>query len=125
MSQMHNPSHPGAILREDVLPALGLSVTDAADALGVTRIALSRVLNEHAAVSEEMALRLERWLGADNGGEASVWLAMQSQYNLWHARKAAASKIRRIKPAKIVHPAPPEHARAVRSADRDGKESAA
>lgn len=96
---MHNPSHPGEILREDVLPALGLSVTEAADALGVTRVALSRVLNGHAAVSSEMALRLEKWLGPDNGGDASVWLAMQSQYDLWHARKTSAKVIGRIKPA--------------------------
>ena len=49
MTRMHNPPHPGATLREDVLPALGLSVTDAASQLGVTRAALSRVLNERAA----------------------------------------------------------------------------
>lgn len=60
---MHNPPHPGATLREDVLPALELSVTDAARQLGVTRAALSRVLNERAAISPMMALRLEAWLG--------------------------------------------------------------
>ena len=58
MSRMHNPPHPGETLREDVLPALGLSVTDAAPALGVTRVALSRVINGRAAISPEMALRL-------------------------------------------------------------------
>lgn len=96
---MHNPAHPGDILREDILPALGLSVTEAADALGVNRVSLSRVLNGHAAISSEMALRLEKWLGPGNGPEAKTWLAMQAQYDLWHASKQAASKIRRIKQA--------------------------
>ena len=58
MSRMHNPPHPGEILREDVLPALGLTVTDAAAQLGVTRAAFSRVLNGRAAISPEMAVRL-------------------------------------------------------------------
>jgi addiction module HigA family antidote len=109
---MHNPSHPGATLREDVLPALGLSVTDAAQALGVTRVALSRVLNERAAISPEMALRIEKWLGPENGGEASVWVAQQAAYDLWHARKAAAAKIRQVKRAKIAKPLSGEHAAA-------------
>ena len=75
MSRMFNPPHPGATLREDVLPALGLTVTQAAQQLGVTRSALSRVLNEHAAISPEMALRIEAWLGIERGGRADVWLA--------------------------------------------------
>ena len=69
MSRMHNPPHPGETLREDVLPALGLTVTQAAAALGVTRAALSRVVNGKAALSPEMALRLERWLGAEHGAD--------------------------------------------------------
>jgi addiction module HigA family antidote len=83
---MFNPPHPGATLREDVLPALGLTVTQAAQQLGVTRSALSRVLNEHAAVSPEMALRIESWLGVERGGRADVWLAGQTSYDLWQAR---------------------------------------
>ena len=94
---MFNPPHPGETLREDVLPALGLSVTDAAIALGVTRASLSRVLNARAAVSAEMALRLEKWLGPDRGGAAHAWLAQQSAFDLWHARKASAVKIRQIR----------------------------
>lgn len=94
---MHNPPHPGEALREDVLPHLGLSVTVAARRLGVTRTALSRVLNGHAGISPEMALRLEKWLGPDNGGSASVWLAHQAAYDLWQIRKAAAPKISMIK----------------------------
>lgn len=95
MSRMHNPPHPGEILREDILPALGLTITDAADQLGVTRAALSRVLNGHAAISPEMALRIEQWLGVENGGRADVWLAEQVSYDLWQARKSFKSKVKR------------------------------
>ncbi|QID18815.1 HigA family addiction module antidote protein [Nitrogeniibacter mangrovi] len=88
MNAMHNPPHPGETLREDVLPELGLTVTDAARQLGVTRAALSRVLNGHAAISPEMALRLEGWLGVENGGRADVWVRQQAAYDLWKARQA-------------------------------------
>jgi antitoxin HigA-1 len=100
MTQMHNPPHPGETLREDVLPALGLSVTDAAAQLGVTRAAFSRVLNARAAISPEMALRLERWLGVDHGGRASVWLGMQTAYDLWQTQKSAKPALSKIKPVK-------------------------
>lgn len=100
MSIMHNPPHPGETLRDDVLPALALSVTDAASQLGVTRAALSRVLNARAAISPEMALRLERWLGVEHGGRASVWLGMQAAYDLWQAQKTSKTVINRIKPLK-------------------------
>jgi addiction module HigA family antidote len=101
MTEMHNPPHPGETLREDVLPALGLTVTEAAAQLGVTRAALSRVLNARAAISPEMALRIERWLGAERGGRAGLWLDMQSAYDLWHARKDAKAMLRAVRPAKI------------------------
>ena len=65
MTHMHNPPHPGETIREDILPALGLTVTEAAKQLGVTRATLSRVINEKAAISPEMALRLEGWLGVE------------------------------------------------------------
>ena len=95
MSRMHNPPHPGETLREDILPALGLNVTQAAAQLGVTRAALSRVLNGRAAISPEMALRLEEWLGVKNGGRADVWVAQQAAYDLWQARKAGVPRVRR------------------------------
>ena len=95
MSRMHNPPHPGGTLREDVLPALGLSITEAAKQLGVTRAALSRVLNEHAAISPEMALRLEGWLGVENGGRADLWIVEQAAYDLWQVRKAGTPKVQR------------------------------
>jgi addiction module HigA family antidote len=88
---MHNPPHPGEILRDDVLPALDLSVTAAARELGVTRAALSRVLHGHAGISPEMALRIERWLGVERGGRAEVWAGMQLDYDLWRARHSKAA----------------------------------
>ena len=91
---MHNPPHPGFTLRDDVLPALNLTVTAAAEQLGVTRPALSRVLNGKAAISPEMALRIEAWLGVKNGGSASLWLAQQSAYDLWKARKSIKPKVK-------------------------------
>jgi addiction module HigA family antidote len=83
---MYNPPHPGETLREDILPALGLTVTEAAEQLGVARPSLSRVLNCHAAISPEMAIRIEKWLGIANGGRADLWLAEQTSYDLWQAR---------------------------------------
>ena len=88
---MHNPPHPGELLRDEVLPALGLSVTAAARELGVTRAALSRVLHGHASISPEMALRIERWLGVERGGRAEVWAGMQLDYDLWRARQGKAA----------------------------------
>ena len=85
MTRMFNPPHPGLTLRDDVLPALGLSVTQAAEQLGVSRVTLSRVLNGRAAVSPEMALRIEAWLGVERGGDARVWLGEQSAYDVWQA----------------------------------------
>ncbi len=87
MNSMFNPPHPGALLREDVLPAMGLTVTDAADQIGVTRPALSRLLNERSGISTEMALKIEDWLGVDRGGRADVWLEMQLKHDLWQARQ--------------------------------------
>ena len=90
MTTMHNPPHPGETLREDVLPALGLTVTEAAAQLGVTRAALSRVLNGRAAISPEMALRLEGWLGVE-----------KRRPGRWMAR--AASRVRPLESAHGRH----------------------
>lgn len=95
MTRMYNPPHPGETIRDDILPALGLTVTDAAVQLGVTRAALSRVLNGRAGISPEMALRIEGWLGLENGGRADVWIAQQAAYDLWKARCAGAPKVQR------------------------------
>jgi len=83
--KMHNPPHPGESIREDCLAPLGLSVTDAAKGLGVTRKALSELLNGHSGVSPEMAIRLEKagW------STAETWLRMQLQCDLWQAQQKA------------------------------------
>jgi addiction module HigA family antidote len=90
MTRMHNPPHPGEILKEDVLPDLGLTVTDAADQLGVSRVTLSRMINGNAAISAEMAIRLAQWLG----GNPETWLRAQVQYDLWHAEKGSKIKVK-------------------------------
>ena len=90
MKIMFRPPHPGETLREDVLPEMGLTVTGAAKEIGVSRVALSRVLNGRAAISPEMALRLEAWLGVENGGSAEIWLGQQVAYDLWQARQKVA-----------------------------------
>jgi addiction module HigA family antidote len=95
MSGMHNPPHPGETLRDDILPALGLTVTEAARQLGVTRSALSRVLNGRAAISPDMALRLEAWLSEECGGRAEVWLTQQMAYDIWSARQKPRPTIAR------------------------------
>ena len=94
MSKIHSPPYPGETLREDILPALGLSVTEAAEQLGVARPSLSRVLNGRAAISPEMALRIEKWLGEENGGRADLWLAEQTAYDLWQARVKFKAKVK-------------------------------
>jgi len=98
---MHNPPHPGLTLRDDVLPALGLSVTDAAKQLGVARVTLSRVLNGHAAISPEMALRIEAWLGVERGGEARLWLAEQTAYDMWQAEQRIKATPLHVQPAPV------------------------
>ena len=95
MGRMFNPPHPGESLKEDILPALGLTVTEAAHQLGVTRTALSRVLNGRAGISPEMARRIEAWLGNDRGGRADLWLGMQLDYDLWQAEQKPAPKVKR------------------------------
>ena len=94
MTKMYNPPHPGLTLKEDILPALELTVTEASEQLGVTRAAFSRVINGKAGISPEMALRLEAWLGEKNGGNASVWLALQAAYDLWQVRKSGLPKVK-------------------------------
>ena len=81
---MHNPPHPGEIIKELCLDPLGLSVTEAADALGVSRKTLSAILNGRAGISPEMAVRLS--IAFDTSAES--WLNQQSQYELWHAEQA-------------------------------------
>ena len=83
---MYNPPHPGSVLREYLG---GLPVTVAAEHLGISRVALSRVLNGHAGISADLALRLADALGTS----ADFWLSMQSKYDLWQAAKSRRKKI--------------------------------
>ena len=86
------PVHPGEILRDDVLPALRLSVTDAAKQLGIARQTLHRILAERAAVTPEMAVRLGKFCGNGPG----LWLRLQQTYDLWHAERRLAGAVARI-----------------------------
>lgn len=81
MSRMHNPAHPGEVLREWIPEKM--TVTVAAEQLGVSRVMLSKILNGHAGVSAEMALRLAAWLGTS----PEVWLEMQTAWDLWQAEQ--------------------------------------
>ncbi|CAQ84705.1 similar to virulence-associated protein and proteic killer activ protein [Photorhabdus asymbiotica] len=98
---MYNPAHPGFVLRE----YLGdIAVTDAAKSLGITRAALSRILNSNAGISADMALRLEAALGT----RAEMWTEMQSQYELWIASQHKRPEIKPMEypvcsAAEIIH----------------------
>ena len=85
----HPPTHPGAVLRNTVLPALGMSVTDVARHLRVTRQQVHRILSEQAGISPEMALRLGKFCG--NGPD--LWLNMQKAYDVWQARRRIGREI--------------------------------
>jgi len=95
MTMMHHPPHPGEMLRDEVIAELGLSVTDAAERLAMSRVALSRVLNGKAAISPDLAVRLEQ-AGAST---ARAWLAMQANYDLWRARQHDQPPVRPLQDA--------------------------
>ena len=99
MARKFTPPHPGLTLRDDVLPALGLTVTQAAQQLDVSRVTLSRVLNGRAAISPEMALRIEAWLGVERGGDARVWMAEQSAFDMWQAAERFKATPMQVQPA--------------------------
>ena len=93
---MQNPPHPGEIVRAECLDPLGLTVTRAAEGLGVTRQALSDLVNGHAGISVEMAIRLSKAFGSS----PETWLGMQMAYDLWQARGRADSlTVERFAPA--------------------------
>jgi addiction module HigA family antidote len=81
--KMHNPPHPGEVLRQLCLEPTSLTVTDAARSLGVSRKALSSIVNGHTGISPEMAIRLSIAFNTS----AESWLNQQLQYDLWHAEK--------------------------------------
>ena len=82
---MYNPPHPGEIVKYECLEPLGLTVTRAAEGLGVTRQALSNLLNEKSGMSVDMALRLSQAFGST----PETWLRLQMAYDLWQAREQA------------------------------------
>jgi antitoxin HigA-1 len=86
------PTHPGAILRNDVLPAIDMPITKIAKALGVSRQQFHRILAETMPVSVDMALRLGKFFG--NGPD--LWLRMQTTWDLWHARRDLGDELARI-----------------------------
>ena len=86
------PIHPGKILREDVLPELRLTVSEAAKQLGVTRQTLHRVLAESHSVTPEMAVRLGKFCG--NGPE--LWSRLQADYDVWHASRRLRAEVAKI-----------------------------
>ncbi|MDD2055029.1 HigA family addiction module antitoxin [Pseudomonas putida] len=88
---MFNPPHPGEILREEVIPGLGTTVTEFARHLGFARETLSRILHGHAPVSPDLAVRLER-AGISS---ARVWLGIQVDYDLWQAEQREQPPIER------------------------------
>ena len=88
MSRMHNPAHPGEVLRGWIPD--GMTVTTAAKELQVSRVTLSKVLNGKGGVTAGMALRLSAWLGTT----PDVWLGMQTQWDLWQAEQQPSPKIR-------------------------------
>jgi addiction module HigA family antidote len=92
-TRMYNPPHPGEVLQDTVLAQGRITVSEFAKKLGVSRVALSRVVNARAAVSADMALRLAAALG----GSAESWLQMQAAYDLWRAAKRRRPKIQLLK----------------------------
>jgi addiction module HigA family antidote len=92
------PTHPGEILREDFMPDYGLTVTELATALGVSRQTVNELLRERRAVSPEMALRLSRLFG----NSAEFWLNLQRAIDLWDAEAAIKDDVRRIKPLRVA-----------------------
>jgi addiction module HigA family antidote len=94
MGRMFNPPHPGETIREDILPELGITLTEAARQLGISRVTLSRLAHGQSGISADMARRLEAWLGGPKTGpSAESWLRMQADYDLWRAMQKPAPKV--------------------------------
>ena len=88
---MHEPLHPGEIVKDTLIDGAGLSVTEAASKLGISRTALSRLLNGHAGISPEMALRLSKLLSTS----IEIWINIQAQYDMWEiSNKAKKIKVK-------------------------------
>lgn len=91
MSRMHNPAHPGEVLREWIPE--DMTVTTAAEQLGVSRVTLSKILNSKAGITADMALRLSAWLNTS----PEVWLEMQAAWDLWQAEQRGSPNVAPIR----------------------------
>jgi len=91
-SKKRKPTHPGAVLRDDVLPELGMTQVEIAEALGVSRRTISQILNERRPITADMAIRLAKFLG----GSAESWLNMQQALDLWHLEQEKAKEYAHI-----------------------------
>jgi addiction module HigA family antidote len=93
---MHNPPHPGEVIKRQCLEPLGLTVTEAAEGLGVSRNTMSMLINGRLGISPEMAIRLSQGFG----GSPESWLRQQMDYDLWQAQqKAKTINVRKFEPA--------------------------
>ena len=90
MRDMYNPPHPGLVLREWIPETMG--ITDAAKALKISHVTLSKILNANSNISADMAIRLSQWLGTS----ADLWLEMQVKYDLWQAKQKNTIRIERL-----------------------------
>lgn len=90
MSTMHNPPHPGEVLREWIPETM--SIAEAAKALQISRVRLSKILNANSSISAEMAIRLSLWLGTSS----ELWLTMQAKYDLSQTQKKVKFDIKRL-----------------------------
>lgn len=100
---MYDPPHPGESLREDILPAINMTISGLAEHLGYSRGQLSTVINGHAGISADLAYRLE----LAGLGNARMWLALQAAYDLWQAEHREHPPIARLfNPDFIAHCAP-------------------
>lgn len=93
MSRMHNPAHPGEVLK-DWIPEK-MTVTTAAEQLGISRVMLSKIINTKAGVTADMALRLSAWLGTS----AEMWIEMQAAWDLWQAERRDRHEVKPLRMA--------------------------
>lgn len=89
---MHNPPHPGRLVRRALIDGTGLTITKAAEALGVGRVTLSNVVNEHTGISPEMAVRLSIALNTSS----EMWMNMQAAYDLWQAQQKGKTIMKQV-----------------------------
>lgn len=93
--RMHNPAHPGEILRELYLAPLGVTIAEAAEALGVSRKHLSEIINGHVAIKPDMAARLAVALGT----EPDIWINLQAQHDVWTVTQQPRPKVKSLRAA--------------------------